>query len=197
MKKILVYGFAMLLSLFTVAIANAKQVSDGVEFYRNMTNQIRKDAEFTVAIPGSTLDINYHIELAKPIYQMPIVQDAMLGQDHSKFFRTFFDRIFLNNSYVTVGTETIALTCIFVHGLDNRYAGPSDDRMPNFYLKIYFVANDPLCIGPLAPDYPSDGGIPETWDTYFYYEIKNVAEMLPKAARIRLHWNDYWADFIQ
>jgi len=193
MKSIMVFGFVMFLSLFS----QAKQISDGVQFYRDMTNKIRKDAEFNVAMPGFDKAIHYHIELAKPIYAMPIVQDAMLGQDHSKFFRTFFDRIFLSNSYVTVGSETIALTCIFVHGLDNRYAGPTDARLPNFYLKIYFVANDPTCVGPLSPDYPNDGGIPEAWDTYFYYEIKNVAEMLPKAGKIRLHWNEFAADFIK
>lgn len=194
MKSFLIFSMAVILSFF----AHARPKADDIKYYRDLTMNIRTDATFKAVMIGFEQQFSYHFELAQPIYPMPIVSEARLGLDQKKFYHAFWDRISLNDhSYINIGDQQVPLTCIFVQGQDNRFAGKENPKLPGILLKIYLVANDPLCIGPLNPNYPDDGGIREAWDTYFYYEIADLANMTPKAIKIRNHWNEFFADFVK
>ena len=58
-------------------------------------------------------------------------------------------------------------------------------------MRVYLVANDYSCTGPINPGWPDNGGKEETWDTYVYFEIRDPTIMLPVEAHLRYRWNEY------
>jgi hypothetical protein len=116
----------------------------------------------------------------------------------NKFYRTFYDRIFLKDgSKINVGDDFLPLTCIFIKGQDNRYSGNTSPLFPKIVLKVYLVANDFSCIGPINPGYPDNGGKEETWDTYLNFEIRDPTIMLPVESLFRYRWNEFKAILIK
>ncbi len=171
----------------TIKIPNA-------EFYRDLTLKIRTNGEFTIPFPGLQSSINYSFEFAQPVYDIPMIGDTQLNSKDPSFYRIFFDRIlFKDSSYLQVNGEKLPLTCIFVKGQDNRFADKKlySPLLPEFVIKVYLVANDFSCQGPITPGWPQVGGKEEHWDTYLYYEIKDPTIMLPTDAKLRYRWNEY------
>ncbi len=120
--------------------------------------------------------------------------DSHLDSNKKYFNRLFWDRILVKDgSFVMINGEKLPLTCVVLSGQDNRFADPKSisPLIPEFVLKIYFVANDFSCQGPLKPGWPETGGREENWDTYLYYEIKDPTIMLPVDAKIRYKWNEF------
>lgn len=194
MNRLIVIVLLMAVSLS----ASAKVTADDVKYYRALTNNLRTQAFFKVPMIGTEQIFNYQLELAAPIYPDPIVSDAGLDRDRSKFYRLFFDRVFLkDNSHIVINGEEIPLTCIFVEGQDNRYSGTTDPRFPQFIMKVYLVANDYTCTGPLNPGFPQNGGKAEMWDTYIYFEIIDPTIMLPVEIKIRYRWNEFHAVLVR
>lgn len=188
------YALLILLISFQ-ASANHKDPSDSeVQYYRDLTLKVRRAATFKVPMPsGADMQYNYNFEFADPVYAKPLVGDIhMNGQDDPRFSRDFFDRILLKEgSTVHVGGEDLPLTCIFIFGQDNRYAGPLLPTFPVFVMRVYLVANDFSCTGPINPGWPENGGKKETWDTYVYYEVRDPTIMLPVEGHIRYRWNEF------
>ncbi len=92
-----------------------------------------------------------------------------------------------------IGERKLPLTCVFIHGQDHRFSGKDDPLFPDLLLKVYLVANDFSCTGPLNPGWPSNGGKMETWHTYLYYEVRDPTIMLPVEIKLRDFWNEYSA----
>ena len=163
-----------------------------LQFYRNLTLQVRNSAEFKVPMIESDQTYSYELEFADPVYKEPMVGEFSLENDTKKFYRNFWDRIMLKDgSHAKINGEEIPLTCIFISGQDNRYSGNVDPRFPQFIMKVYLVANDYSCVGPINPGFPTSGGKEEAWDTYLYYEIKDPTIMLPVESKIRYRWNEF------
>ncbi|MBC7539419.1 MAG: hypothetical protein H7281_11405 [Bacteriovorax sp.] len=181
--------------LFLVQISTQAFASPTVEdlnYYRQLTQAIRTQAQFKVSLINQDEFYDYSLELGEPVYNEPIVSDLPVMDQSDKFYRNFWDRIYLKDgSRVVINGEEVPLTCIFVSGQDNRYSGLTDPRFPQFIMKIYLVANDFTCVGPKNPGWPNNGAKEETWDTYLYYEVKDPTIMLPVEAKIRVKWNEF------
>ncbi|WP_413290484.1 hypothetical protein [Bdellovibrio sp. HCB337] len=175
--------------------ANAEPTAADRKFYRDLTHKLSRVGTFSVTMAGTHQKIHFEYDLAKPIYAEPIIADARVGLDPRHFYRNFWDRIFLTEgSYLDINGRREPLTCIFINGQDNRYAGLSDPRIPTILMRIYLVARDKTCTGPLNPNYPQDGTVAENWDTYMYYELKHPETLFPTGSRIRTNWNDIFID---
>lgn len=193
MKKCFILIISLLCSSWTWAENRGSEPG----FYRELTHRLSTVGSFTINMVGAKQHIHFKYSLAKPIYAEPIVSDARLGLEPRYFFRAFWDRIFLaEGSYLEMDGERLPLTCIFINGQDNRYANISDPRIPQVLMRIYLVTKDKTCVGPMNPNYPHDGTIPETWDNYLYYELKHPETLVPNGARLRRNWNDLFIDHV-
>jgi hypothetical protein len=166
------------------------------DYYRQLSLRVRTKSEFILPSPAGSTSIRYLFEFGQPLYELPMIHDSHLGlePDAKSFYRMVWDRIaFKDDSYILMNNEKIPLTCIFIDGQDNRFASPEkrSPLLPEFILKVYLVANDFSCQGPLKPGWPETGGRPENWDTYLYFEIKDPTIMLPTEAKIRYRWNEW------
>ena len=163
-------------------------------FYRDLSLRVRPEGAFQIPLPGNTLlEFNYHFAMGSPIYKNAIIQDMQLTHS-ANFFRMFWDRLsFQDGSYLQFGNEKVPLTCMFIVGQDNRFMGPKNPLMPDTILKVYLVANDYSCTGPINPGWPSNGAKKETWDTYLYFEVRDPTIMLPTEVKVRYRWNEFQA----
>jgi hypothetical protein len=163
-------------------------------FYRELTLKIRKSGDYKVAMPDKgDLHFNYQLDFAEPVYQEPIIADAHLNDvDKKLFFRDYWDRVMLKDgSYLELAGEKLPLTCVFIRGQDNRYSGKSGPLLPDFIIRVYLVANDFTCQGPIHPGWPQTGGRKDAWDTYLYFEVRDPTIMLPMEPLLRYRWNEY------
>lgn len=166
--------------------------------YRDLTLNIRTEATFKVPMIGSEQLFDYKLEIGIPSYPQPRISDTNLSQDPKKFYRMFWDRIFVKDgSRILLNGQEIPLTCIFVSGQDNRFSSLEDPRFPQFIMKVYLVANDYTCTGPINPGFPQNGGKEQAWDTYIYFEIKDPTIMLPVEVKIRYRWNEFSAVLVR
>lgn len=186
---------ALIVGVFGFVFCAFASPSDSeLQEYRDLTLKVRKAATFKIPMPsGSDMTYDYQIEFGEPIYPMPLTNDFNLGPgDGTVFSRMFYDRIFLKDeSFVNIGNDRLPLTCIFIQGQDNRFAGSLAPTFPKFIMKIYLVANDYTCTGPLNPGWPANGGKKENWETYLYFEVKDPTIMLPIEAHVRYRWNEF------
>jgi hypothetical protein len=83
------------------------------------------------------------------------------------------------------------LTCVFVDAQDNRSMQKTSVLFPEIVMRIYLVANDFTCSGPLRPGWPATGGRKENWDTYLYFEVKDPTIMLPLDPLLRYRWEEH------
>lgn len=178
-----------------ISFAAIAEKPPGLDFYRDLTLKVRKTAEFSIPFPGLQSSISYSIEFGRPVYDVPMLSNFQSGTSgDTYFYRSFFDRIlFKDGSFLLVNGEKLPLTCIFIDGQDNRFADKKEysPLLPEFVLKVYLVANDFSCQGPIKPGWPGTGGREENWNTYLYYEIKDPTIMLPMDAKLRYQWNEY------
>lgn len=172
--------------------------SEDLTFYRELTLKVRTTGSFKVPMPSKgNLTFSYNIKLAKPLYNEPITSDFYLNSETDSFFRDFWDKVFLEDgSYIELDGEKVPLTCVFIQGHDNRYTKKNTPLIPDLFLKVYLVANDYTCTGPINPGWPSNGLKKETWDTYFYFEIRDPTVMLPTEVRVRQRWVEFPAFLI-
>jgi len=201
MKSILLIFLTLACTPF---LATAKEPTKAEKkLYRDMVLRIRTQAEFKVPMPANgDMHFGYKMEFDQPKWQEPIISDWSITDEHmkptGKFIRNFWEKIFLKEgSYINVAGEQIPLTCIHVQGQDNRFSGKSGPLIPDFILKIIFVANDWTCQGPLNPGWPSNGGKKEAWETYVHYEVKDPTIMLPVEAGLRYRWSEFEAVLVK
>ncbi len=185
MKSLLMSSTVLFsLSLFATA--------PGPQYYRDLTLRVRTAAEFEIPMPGLKPTIRYQMAWDKPAMILPVIGDTHLNSRESYFLRIFFDRIYTTSeSFIEINGEKLPLTCVFISGQDNRFMKPgASPLLPNFVIKVYLVANDFSCQGPIKPGWPATGGREENWDTYIYYEIRDPTIMLPTEAKLRYRWNE-------
>ena len=195
--KNLILGLALISSsYFSSALAGSITPPDA-SFYREFTKKIRAMGDFKVPVPGNT-DFSFHYELAEsqpllPTFKDPLVSDlAAVPPVATGIYRNFWDKMLLKDgSYIQLGTEKIPLTCIFISGQDNRFLTGKGPLFPDFFLKVYLVANDYACTGPINPGWPGNGGKKELWDTYIYFEVRDPTIMLPTEIHLRYRWAEY------
>lgn len=191
MEKIIIFLFFISLS---VKASSDDQLKTDLDLYRNLSLSVRKFAQFKISLPSGDDDmINYQLDFGEPVYLSPLWGNLYIdSSNQQKFYRTFYDRIFLKDgSKIQIGDDFVPLTCIFIKGQDNRYSGNTSPLFPKFVLKVFLVANDYSCIGPINPGYPDNGGREETWDTYLSFTIKDPTIMLPTDSIFRFKWNEY------
>lgn len=184
------------------AWAAKKPPAPETAFYRQFTQRLRTEGEFKVPMPSGSMHFDYKFEFGDPIYPQPLSSDTIYDSsrpDGTSIIRLFWDRIWLKDgSYVTIEGEQIPLTCVFISGQDNRYAGaPISPLFPEFIIKVYLVANDIGCQGPIRPGWPKTGGKKENWDTYIHYEIRDPTIMLPMDTLLRYRWNEFPAILVR
>jgi len=162
--------------------------------YRQLALNVRKEANFKVPLPnGQNLMFSYAMQIGKAMWLDPISYTFPLDFENKKFYRHFWDKIFLEDgSAIKIGNENVPLTCLYLEGQDNR-SSKDTPLTPDFVLKIYLVANDFPCTGPVNPGWPANGGKKEIWDTYIYYEIRDPTIMLPMEIKIRHRWVEFSA----
>lgn len=171
-------------------------------FYRQMVLRVRAEGSFKVPMPSGSMPFDYKFEFGDPIYKEPMTSDLAYDVNQPNgpnVIRLFWDRIWLKDgSYATIEGEQVPLTCIFVSGQDNRYTGaPISPLFPEFVVKVYLVANDIGCQGPIRPGWPKTGGKKENWDTYIHYEVRDPTIMLPVDTILRYRWNEFPAILVK
>lgn len=193
-----IISFILLLFCVQSSFASHKKIPNKpfpiVDFYRQLTLKIRSAGEFSIPFPGLQTSVNYEFTLDQPVYPEPKMFDSHMISNDIYFYRSFWDRIlFKDGSFLNINGEKLPLTCIFINGQDNRFAEKIQfsPLLPEFILKVYLVANDFSCQGPIKPGWPETGGKEENWDTYLYYEIRDPTIMLPVDAKLRYRWNEY------
>lgn len=189
--KILLAVFSAILSIGAVR-AIAAETATSIS-YRDLTLKLRTSGSFRVPMPSNgDLAFSYEVKFGAPRFSEPITYDFSLGPDKDKFYRHFWDKVFfLDGSYLLVGGEKVPLTCVFISGQDNRFTKKDTPLIPDFVLKVYLVANDYTCTGPVNPAWPANSKKKEMWDTYVYYEIRDPTIMLPADAKIRYRWAEF------
>ncbi len=192
----------VVMTLMICAIpGRAETLPQDPQFYRDLDLKLRTTGKFTLPIPDNNeIAVDYRftwgtpLEWGSPVSAEVKVADFFLEPGSDRFVRTFWDKILLQDgSELNLGRERVPLTCVFVHGQDNRFSGKDSPLIPDFVLKVYIVANDFSCAGPINPGWPGNGGRKETWDTYLYYEIRDPTVMLPAEAKVRYRWNEFAA----
>ncbi|MEK6579116.1 MAG: hypothetical protein AABZ55_07805 [Bdellovibrionota bacterium] len=166
--------------------------------YRALVSRVRQKGAFRIPILQSgQFSFSYDLRLDEPIYTLPLVSDFYLDPLGLKRVRKFYDKISLNEGAVLqFNGEAIPLTCIFVEGQDNRFSEKDSPLIPDFILRVYLVANDYTCTGPINPGWPENGGRKDSWETYLYYEIRDPTIMLPVRPRIRFRGNELQAELM-
>lgn len=191
-----------LVLIYSLAIASAafgaNPPKPGPEFYRALTMKIRPDGELRIFMPdGRHQDIKYHFKFGAAVYQEPMIGDVRWNYPSNEILRSFWDRIlFEDESFLEVGGERVPLTCIYIQGQDNRFSGQSGPVLPELIVRVFLVANDYACQGPIRPGWPSTGGRRENWDTYLHYEVRDPTIMLPQDVKLRYRWNEFDAVLI-
>ena len=194
MKIALIFLLLFSNSVFASIEKIPGKIIPSAQYYRDLTLKVRSVGKFLIPMPGNQTVINYSFTLDKPVFQEPIIGDMHMLDDNAYFYRSFWDRIlFKDGSVLNINGESLPLTCIFISGQDNRFSKKDSysPLTPEFVLKVYLVANDFSCQGPIRPGWPQTGGREENWDTYLYYEIKDPTIMLPVEAKLRYRWNEY------
>ena len=183
MKKYLLFLIALIIGW---GLAQAETEVQNASTYRALVLKIRTMENFKIAMPsGGDQHFSYQFIYSDPLWQIPLMSDFQLDPDKKKFYRHFWEKILLQDgSTVQVEGDKVPLTCIYVDGQDNRFAKESP-LIPDYILKVYLVANDFTCTGPINPGWPNNGGKKESWDTYVYFEIRDPTIMLPTKAKIR------------
>lgn len=192
---LLITGFLgpFLPALSTAALAD---VAPTAEYYRQLSMKVRTSGSFKIPIPfPAPLSYGYSLELDRPLlpqFSLPMVSDLPLYTGSDKFFRSFWDKIILKDgSYIELSGERVPLTCVFISGQDNRFIGQQSPLFPAFLIRVYLVANDFSCTGPVNPNWPASGNRKENWDTFLYYEIRDPTIMLPTEVKLRYRWAEY------
>lgn len=195
MLKIILLALGLVISLDAFSAAPAKP---GPEFYRALTMKIRPDGDYRIYMPdGRHQNIKYHFKFAAPVYTVPMLNDLAWNPPSKDVLRSFWDKILLDDeSFLEVGGERVPLTCISLDGQDNRYSGQNSPVLPQIIMRIFLVANDFDCKGPLRPGWPATGGRRESWDTYLRYEVRDPTIMLPQDVKLRYRWNEFDAVLI-
>lgn len=189
----------MLLSGFSGSSASYASALDPV--YRDLSRRVRDKGEFKVLMPGQAdQNFSYELSISGPFlgYESgPKISDFYLDEDQRFFVRRFVDKLALRDgSYILLGGEKVPLVCVFVDGRDNRYSGKTTPLVPDFLLKVYLVANDFSCTGPINPNWPRFSPKKETWDTYLHYEVRDPTIMLPVEPKLRYRWSEFTATVV-
>ena len=194
-KLIPIILFTMSVALFAKSSHSDNVPPPEAKIYRDFTNQIRSSSVFSIAMPGNdNAQFSYAFQMGAPIFHDPIAYDFYMDPDDKNKIRHFWDKVSLKDgSAITIGSRSIPLTCIYISGEDNRFSGKTTPLLPDYVLKVYLVANDFTCTGPINPGWPGNGQKEEAWDTYIYFEVRDPTIMLPTETKLRYRWNDYQA----
>jgi hypothetical protein len=183
------------LQITNVASAEPRPPNDDetLATYRALSLKVRAKGDFRIAMPSNgDMAFSYELKFGAPKFERPLFADFFLDAENTRLTRMFWDKVYLEDgSYLKLGGENIPLTCVFVKGQDNRFSRNESPLIPDFVLKIYLVANDFTCTGPINPGWPGNGGKKELWDTYFYFEVRDPTIMLPAEAKVRYRWSEF------
>jgi len=161
--------------------------------YREFTQRVRSSGVFEIPMAsGGNQKFEYQFAQGAPRTSEPTTTDIYLDTTGDLFVRRFFDKIYLKDgSSIVLNGERIPLTCVVIDGRDNRFSGKDSVLIPDFVLRVYLVANDYTCTGPINPQWPQSSGRRETWETYLYFEVRDPTIMLPAEIKLRYRWNEF------
>ncbi len=182
----------MLLSFVIVLIATNIYAAESPQAYRNYVLALPAAMNFSAITPLGTAEVSYSLKWEAPLIALPAMSAyPSLGGDPNKNFIEFFDRIALTpDSVIKIGELTLPLTCIWVHGQDNREVDDQNPLIPKQVYRYILVANDFSCTGPINPGWPENGLKKEMWDTYIEILIKDLTIYRPAEATLRYRWNE-------
>lgn len=182
-----------LLSIFTFIIGSQNVfAAETPQAYRNHVLSLPAAMSFSVISPLGPAEVTYSLKWDSPLMALPAMSAYPdLEGDPTKNYIEFFDRISLQpDSFIKIGELTIPLTCIWVHGQDNREVDNQDPLIPKQVYRYILVANDFSCTGPINPGWPGNGLKRETWDTNIELVIKDLTIYRPAEATLRYRWNE-------
>ncbi len=189
------------LTIFAISFRAALAEADGVDLqkYRDLVMTVRSSGDFSIPMPdGTQVKFSYQLDKASPVLASPVFSQLSLTPGSDQLYTSFWDKIWLKDGSVLIsGDDKIPLTCIYVAGQDNRGISPRSPLFPDFILRVYLVANDFTCTGPVNPGWPSNGGRRTTWDTYLYYEVKDPTIMLPTDTKLMFRRNEFEAVLVR
>ena len=180
---------SFLLVLFSESLWAQKNEND----YRTLSKNIRPSVQMQMTMPnGELFKFSYDLKMTDTLFPNPLLSSIRLGSSENEYSISFWDKIMTSDdSSLNIGNEKLPITCIFVHGQDNRKISDLSPLFPQFIMNVYVVVGDYTCAGPLNPGWPQNGGKKELWDTYVHYVIKDPTIMLPTEIKLRLRWNEY------
>jgi hypothetical protein len=179
--------------LFSVLVQGATPSRKDLKLYRELALKVRTHGTFRTPMPSrGDLPFSYEFKGGKAMWDQPLINDVYLNPNEDRFVRDFWDKILLDDgSSIELNGDKVPLTCIFVQGHDNRYSQKNTPLLPDLFLKVYLVANDFTCTGPVNPGWPGNGLPKEAWDTYLYFEVRDPTIMLPTNTRVRYRWAEF------
>ncbi len=162
------------------------------QVYRNNVLALPATMNFSAISALGQADVSYSLNWGAPLISLPAISTyPALGGDPNKNFIEFFDRISLTpDSFIKIGELTLPLTCIWVHGQDNREVDEHNPLIPKQVYRYFLVANDFSCTGPINPGWPENGLKKQTWDTYIELLVKDLTIYRPAEAILRYRWNE-------
>jgi len=182
-------GLATLIALATPARAAVPTPPPAA--YRQLVKSVPLEGSFKILMPGRRRPVRIAYRIAgwgKGRDPEPILMSRDSGQ--------FFDWNFTTegSSLKVEGDEeeSLPLTCVHVRGQDNRASRTRNPLFPEVLLRVFLVANDAACVGPLNLNVEL-GGRRELWDTYLYFEVHDPQTMLPLEVKLRYARNEYHA----
>lgn len=181
-----------LISLLGVMVGLKTFAAETPQAYRNYVLALPATMNFSAVTPWGLGEVSYSLKWSAPLISLPAMASyPALDGDPTKNFVEFFDRIALTpDSFIKIGELTIPLTCIWVHGQDNREVDGDDPLIPKQVYRYILVANDFSCSGPINPGWPENGLKKEYWDTYVELLIKDLTIYRPAEATLRYRWNE-------
>jgi hypothetical protein len=164
----------------------ASENPDLVAEYRRDVLAIPAQMKFEVRSPLGSAEVSYQLTWDEPAALLPETSRFPSLSSPDAYFIEYYDRIFLApGSQMNVGSRVLPLTCIWVHGQDNRPWITFDPLIPLKVMRILLVANDFACEGPFNPGWPGNGKPKETWDTYIEIQLKDLALYRPSHSSLR------------
>jgi len=161
------------------------------EFYRRLLLNMRREGNFQLHLPGQKVaSVSYRLQwnVSRLTHSAPKFYGSPDAQ-----VRNWSDHVWTaEGSTLTVenAERPLPIDCVFVQGQDNLGAYRRPAVIPRFVLKLFFVANDPECRGPINNDPTLYSVTPFLWDTFLQYEVRDTTVFLPLEPKLRYFRNE-------
>ncbi|MBS1984086.1 MAG: hypothetical protein JST16_07925 [Bdellovibrionales bacterium] len=155
---------ALILFVF-ISAPRARATQANPALYRKIALSIPANYSLVHRSLTGDLPVSWSVTQMQPAQAEPTVFDTSSDDSDSV---EFYDRILFGaGSKLTANGRVLPLTCLWVHGSHHSHA-PQNQRI--LLRRLYLVASDTTCTGPVKPGLPPEGNPELNWDSYIYFE---------------------------